>query len=483
MLKDVTTLDISYFGIIKPQEYLFFKRLGISISCDCDNKQSDESYIKEGLVLKIHTFGKEVSVPVDSKLDQLMISTQARGFLYYCYFSKLDIQKIKEKLDKDLNYRIYFVCHNFMDIKQEFQKIIDVDMDISRITFLISNYGQISSLHSQKNIQSVLPETKYNEFIIANTFKKIKISTKNNSESRFNLSFYFFISTAKFLLAPLQFLKMQLLIFKISRFVWLTRFNELIYFIVYLIKWVIFKLFGVFVDLYQIFRVGLIKMFYLIRHMFLMSGFKSFGVLIDLYQIFRVGLIKFFYLIRHMFLMSGFKSFGVLVDAFYFVRNIILKTISSSRYLQVKVRSIYQILIINLYHWLRILLINLYFKFRHVLLMSGFKTYGVSVDLYQIVRVFGIKLFYRTKHLFLMSGYKLFGFAVNTYHILRVIFIKLFYFSKHLLLMSGFKLFGLSVDTYNWIYDFSKNVLLFPVFKIYWFFNFQYKKRIKKNYE
>lgn len=113
-----------------------------------------------------------------------------------------------------------------------------------------------------------------------------------------------------------------------------------------------------------------------------------------------------------------------------------------------------------------------YFKTRHVLLMTHFKSYGVVVDFYfwnerwlragfSFLRLGLIQIYFVVRHFLLMGLFKTYGFLFDVgvfcfYSILRV---------WHLTLA-----FGRLV----WFYG------SYPLFKIYWFSEFQYNKRIKK---
>ncbi len=61
-----------------------------------------------------------------------------------------------------------------------------------------------------------------------------------------------------------------------------------------------------------------------------------------------------------------------------------------------------------------------------------------------------------------------------------VVLIKMGFGIRHAVLISAFRFYGLAFDLCTFSYRFAKLVLLYPVFKIYWFLAFQYKKRIKK---
>lgn len=68
--------------------------------------------------------------------------------------------------------------------------------------------------------------------------------------------------------------------------------------------------------------------------------------------------------------------------------------------------------------------------------------------------------------------------------VINAVFLKLFrrlvLRIRQAVLISIFKLYGLVFDCCTFSYRFTKLILLYPIFKIYWFVAFQYEKRIKK---
>lgn len=120
---------------------------------------------------------------------------------------------------------------------------------------------------------------------------------------------------------------------------------------------------------------------------------------------------------------------------------------------------------------MRVMLIKLGFGIRHIFLMSGFKSYGIIVDVYFSVIRWTFRglyfLYYGVGYFLYFDVFSRGGHATYA-------------FVRHALLISIFKLYGLIFDFCTFSYRFTKLILLFPVFKIYWFLAFQYKKRIKK---
>ena len=334
----------------------------------------------------------------------------SNGVLIFKYMSAEDLLQLKEKMQDDLNFRIYLLCHKLYNLECVYEIFKNIDIDLSRITFVVAGIEKSPSdtIFYKKQVQQFILEANYNEIIYTKTYNE-KLEGKA-TENKFNL--FFIVEFLKFLLAPVYFLKINLEKLKINQFVWLLRIFELVSFFLFLINFSKLKILAISQKL-------AIKIYYLGRHLLLMSGFKSFGVFVDMYffvkrtllklhNLLRVIVIKLFYLIRHLFLMSGFKSFGIFVDTYYFIRHILLMSVFKT------------------YGFA----IDCFYFIRHIVLVSVSKTYGVFVDAYYLIRLFCIRLFYKNRHFILMLFYKSYGFCVDSYYFIirRYLFIARIYF-------------------------------------------------------
>ena len=415
----VTHSEIYFNADQVPDSYLFFKQIGASIAPF--RKMETALHLKTGLCLSLATLSGVKHVEVEDTLEEM--NQDSDGFLYFRSFEINQVKIIKAKMEMNLNYRIFFLSHTLLDIRHEFEKLKSLDIDLARISFLVSNPFQLSNIHTKKVIHAILPETAYCELIIVRPHIQPKQIRNSKENKAFGINLFFIISLLKVFLAPGYFLKRQLERMRVNNFIWFIRFEEFILFIYFVASFVIFKLFGFVVDTYYLFRLGVIKSLYIIRHLILMTGFKSVGVFVDAYQVCRTWFIRLGFVLRHLILMTGFKSFGVVVDT---------------------------------YQLLRTGIIRMGFYIRHFTLMTIFKTFGLFVDTYYILKaalvhtqqfskLFTIRSFFIIRHVVIMAG------------------VKTYYFVKDVIIMTLFHRF-----------------LLYPFYKIYWFTSFQYRKRIKK---
>lgn len=471
MLVFVTTLDFIYSGSPQADEVLFFKTLGVSLSA----KRSEESLESSAnrhvdWSLSIRNLAGSKMIKVDSNLT----GPWTEGFLYFQVMSSDQIVGLKSRMDQDLFYRIYFVCHGYFDIRNEYQKLLDAGIDLLRISFLISNHGKAPNLSHKKTVHQTLKNAVYNEAIVVNPQKSVKRSPKKVK----NINHFFFVfSLFKFLLTPTYFFKTKLEKLKVSQIVWLLNCKELFLFFYFFVG----KMMGLSIDVghfvSRVTKLAIIRLGYLIRHILLMMGFKSFGILIDLknwiIEFCKVKLLRFVFSIRHFILMAAFKTFGLLVD----IKNSVIGPI-------------------KLYG------IRCMYLFRHVLLMAGYKTWGLSVDNYHLIKNFCssnivkvkvafIRLIYLIRHVVLISYYKCMGIVIDSYHFtvrnslsatypLRKVYWKWeYHLTNEGLLQISIHMLEAPIRLFMSLEPLMK-IVLFPFFKLYWFCAYQYKKRIAK---
>ncbi|MBC7465878.1 MAG: hypothetical protein H7256_07785 [Bdellovibrio sp.] len=332
----MTTLDVQFHSVEAPELYLFFKQLGVAISKAPDVENGAHYLRSTEFSLRLNTISGLKNVPIVLDIEQ--IETVSEGFLYFKSHDAEQILKLKKVMDSVLTYRVYYLCHNFLDIRSEFEKLQNADIDLTRITFLVTRYGQVQSLHSNKTVQDLIKGAIYNEIIFVNPYLKPKTTSLVESKSGMAINIFFIMRLFKIVLAPGYFFKRQIEILQVSNFVWFLRFHELFQFIYFIAAVSVFKMYGFGVDIFYLVRVGFIRALFGIRHLILMTGFKSFGIFVDGYQIarsaFNLGIdaynftsshIKIFFIrslffIRHLLLMTMYKTYGFCVDIFYFAK-------------------------------------------------------------------------------------------------------------------------------------------------------------------
>jgi len=320
----VNTLDLIYHRDPKTPEAVFLQKTGVSFAV------VDTFEAQNALVIKINHFGRIQEIQVENSLERISQNHQVRGFLYFIKASSQNLFELKQKMDQDLQFRIYLICHYFFNVFDEFKKLRDHDMDLSRVTFIVGADFDRSALHSKEYLKAKISEIKYNEVFYSKSEFKIK---KQSSRQRTWFQAYFLIQVLKIILSPLSYVKHIYQKAKISNFVWFLRFKELISVVLYFLN--------------ELFQVR-----FFIRHIVLMSGFKSFGLIVDSYQFLKRNAMRLGYFIRHIVLMSGFKSFGLIVDSYQFLKRNAIQALVAGYFI------------------------------RHIVLMSLYKSHGWSIRIF-----------------------------------------------------------------------------------------------------
>lgn len=374
------------------------------------------------------------------KISLSVTDQSSQDVLIYRYLSEEELNHLKNNKS---DQRYHVLLHKYIDINY-----IRENINIARdnLCFLVG-YTKSANIQSYHYIRK-----NWTHPNIAKINLNIEqIDSENKKDSLFNMP-VFLLYLFKILINPVNELKRYSILLKYSNLRILTRFIELLIFIEFIFKAIIIK----------ISTLAIQQIYY-----------KS----IFLIGLFRVLLIKIGFLIRHILLMFGFKSFGVFVDSYYFV------TRCKDKFLDKVVYPIWDFLIYKFGHFLYYKIgYFLYFKIGHFLYykIGYFLYYKVGHFLYYKIGHF---LLYKIGHfLYYKIGYFLY-YRIFSFIVVDIIYLNLidvYYFTRHIFLMSLFKSYGMFYDSATFLYRISKLYLLYPFRKAYWFFSFQYNKRIKK---
>lgn len=419
----------------------------------------------------------------------------------------------KEWIEQNPQVRLYVLLHKLIDLSY----LHEIFKDKAQSYFV----AEMSS-----NEKKIRPFHEVRRHFDSSRLLRLSVRKDEDSSQQKKEKFQwpvFFLLIVNALVNPIGELKRYSVHLKYSNLRVVHRSLELIIFFHYLLVEFLSKPIGTM-------RVFLIKLGFIFRHILLMSGFKSFGIFVDVknliirlkkpiqisaFKLYGLGVdtlnfvlrskiifIKIGFLIRHLLLMMGFKSFGVFVDSWNFVarsRIIFIKIAYFFRH--IFLMTVYRLfgLLVDLWNFVMRLeapLIRIFYAIRHLVLFILNKSYGLFVNLFYLIerlKVPLIKLSYWLRHIVLMIFFKSYGLLVDLfyfiwglayYKIYLFLHYRVFYFIKynvvHLILMSCFKIYGFFYDCITFSYRFTKLILLWPMFKIYWFSEFQYRKRIKK---
>jgi hypothetical protein len=366
-----------------------------------------ESSSRKGFYLIETRFGQESIRPLSLDLTDF----SAKDVLIYRYLSDDE----RTALQDDRHPRRFFVLlHNLFSLEYISGEI--KSQDHSRFNFLVDM--------SNNDLFKPFPYAS-RQLPSKNFYRIAKVKTTDKSEVKSGAGLHlplFFLIILKFLINPINEIKRLAIITKHSNMRVLSRGLELVLFIDFVLRAIVF-------------------------HTFRMLGLRLFYRSAFFAGIVKVVSIKGAYFFRHVVLMSGYKVFGVAVDGFNFL----------IRLKDAFVTTVY-------YRFLH----RLYFKM-HALY---FKT--VHAFYHRYVKKVLSFLFYKG----LLAAY------YWTLPRLNSVFLKLQitlrYKIPHYLTMGYYRTYGVVYDFAMFAYRFTKLILLYPVRKIYWFGRFQYEKRLKK---
>lgn len=341
---------------------------------------------------------------------------ESENVLLYRFLSDEEVQFIREHSSER---KYYVLAHRFLDLGH----IHETGIPYTQL-WAICDYMNSPLLKSSEYVRESLNTKNLLRLQLEKPQKKAETDSTPSSPVP-----VLFLYLLKALLSPVQEAKRLLEYLKHSNVRILNHFAELIDFTRFLLGTLFVVAFygRVVLPLYYrsrwflgLMKVLLIKLGYALRHILLMSGFKSFGLFIDIYQL----------AVRAKDMFMGYMWYRGMYRIYYG-------------------------LLVPAWDWLRL-------NIGHYLYYT---VYSGTRDL----------LLYRVGHfLYYRIGYYL-------YYVVLLALRDFFrYRVRHGVLMLLYKSYGLSYDFLMWGHRFTKQVLLYPFFKIYWFSRFQYEKRIKK---
>ncbi len=431
-------------------------------------------------------YGSEVRKPLTA--DILGDHSDA-DWIIYRYLGADEEKAVREN---KLNKKIYVILHNYYSFNRLYESLLKEN--INQYSLVVDRFNaEIKNIH---DINSVIKTKNY-----FNIIKPKIVIEKNSEKNSFDFSLWLMlVALAKILLNPINELNRYSILMKYSQARVLIRFVELFSFIFFLVRWLGIKLFyGIYRGL-GISRVVSIKAGFLTRHIALMSAFKLYGAIVDalsfVYRLFRL------WVLTPIFYWVGGWVFGRATEAVLYVYGIFKLYIWTP-------------LFFGLGGWLLkkvgVPVLNfIKFSVRHVVIMMTVKVYGVFFDvgvfLYRILKLyFFVPVFvdlrgslyrifivpslnffkFSVRHVFVMVSAKTYGFVFDVVmwsdRWIRLPVLNFLKFTvRHFFLMIAYKTYGFAVDLVLFFHRIGKLYLMFPVFKIYWFTSFQYKKRIKK---
>lgn len=233
-----------------------------------------ESYV--GLYVIEKKYGQQ-----DIRKIDLSFQKESEGdWLIYKYLSDDELLAIETQ---SINKRLYVLMHNYYSydfliseliFKNKEEQLLYV-VDSANDEFKTSDY--VSKRHKTKNIYQL------QKTALKKNNEKTQVNLKNN------FLVYWVGFLVKALLNPTQELSRFVAALTYSKLRFVSRSLELLLFLHFILKKVFFtplqisaiKVYHFIIWLGGCFKVVLIKLGFLIRHILLMMGFKSFGALID----------------------------------------------------------------------------------------------------------------------------------------------------------------------------------------------------------
>lgn len=303
--------------------------------------------------------------------------SEAQDFLIYRYLSDEELQQLKFGQNKN---KYYIMFHKYLDA--EYLKDILTEFDDLHFLIEYSNSQHIQSYHF---VRKQWPNHNY-----------IKINTQLDQKEKENRSGQsiqlpvILLFLAKILVNPLNELKRYSILLKYSNLRVLSRALELFIFIDFVIRAVILKTLKISVQqvyyktvfIMGIFKIVLIKLGYLVRHILLMCGFKSFGIFVD----------SFNFLVRLKNTLVDFFVYKLWHFIFYKLIHFMYYKIIHFMYYKVFYFIYYRIIYYIVVDLIYLKSIHLYYIIRHIVLMSVYKTYGFCYDMvllcYRITKLY-----------------------------------------------------------------------------------------------
>ncbi|WP_041575142.1 hypothetical protein [Pseudobdellovibrio exovorus] len=417
---------------------------------------------KSGFFIQENRYGQLdlKKIDVDYNFEQ-----EVGAVLLYRYLSEAEKEKISSQ---DSLKRYYVLSHKHFDLSY----LEELGIAATQ-TIILCGHLNSTALKDRQYISRQF-KTKNISILKMPAIKTQKVKTKTVG---LPLIFLLFL---KFFVNPINEAKGFFERVKHSNVRLVYRFFELLSFLGFVCKAIIWKYILIFLGgLWKTLNYGFvlvkivaIKIAYGVRHLLLMMGFKSFGIFIDSYHAFvrvwdrfmDVFVYKFLYRIYFNYIFKGtlFLYHQVLVKSINFIfYKIILGTWA---FFKIYIWNfIFYKVFMNIWAFLKVYIWNFIF---YKIIMNTWSYLKLHVWNFLYYKV-GYFLYYRV---FYYLYFVLITGAIN--------FIK--YDIRHFFLMCLYKGYGLIYDLSTFLYRITKLYLLYPIRKVYWFCNYQYNTRVKR---
>ncbi len=393
---------------------------------------------RSGFYINESRFGRDSLKKISLDIE----SGDAETILIYRYLSEKELSTLKNAVS---GKKYYILPHKMFDLIYIKSKI----MNLLPQAYVVTDLSEGSSLRSGRLVKSRLAPKNIVNMKSVGANHKSGDGQKSGARLPVLLLFLF-----KIFINPISELRRLSILIKYSNLRWISRILELVFAIEFVVNAVVIK------------HAKL-----LLIHTYYKSNYLR-GVL-------KVVVIRAGFAFRHLILMSGFKSYGFFVDKYYQVikptQKFVIYRVAYFLYYRVLYFLFFNVFYF-LYSQIRLALILFYYRVLYFLF------FNVFYFLYSQIRLALILFYYRVLY-FLYNRIRM-GLILFYYRVLYFLFYTIFNFFRfqvrHFILISAFKIYGWMYDSALFLYRVTKLWLLYPVFKIYWFLAFQYKKRIKK---
>ena len=301
-------------------------------------------------------------------------NTEAEAVLIYRYLSDEELSQIQTGRS---NVKYYVLPHKLFDLEYIGRVLEKILMQ----TWIITDYSNSSKVQNYSVVKKAF-----------NTKNMLRINTPSaqaganaKTEKAIPLP-VLVLFLMKILINPINEINRYYVLIKYSNLRLLSRFIELLLFLDFIVKAVVFKTlvhtYYQFKFLSGVLKVLLIKFGFFIRHILLMMGFRSFGFFIDSYYLIVRSFNRLIYYFYYRF--TFFIYYKVLYSLYFDIVKPVLHTI---------------------YYRLGYFL---FYRLKHFCLMTAFKTYGILFDC-------SMFLFRFTKLIIMYPVFKIIWFSTFQY--------------------------------------------------------------------
>lgn len=311
--------------------------------------------------------------------DHLNDDEDVQGLLIHKYLNDEELKYIQIKFEKNPSFKLYIIAHYYYDFIKVYEQCYNYINNKNAIEVMVS------SDRSDKNIINIYNLTDYfkqNKNILLCVLRKDVTSVREQSGTKNRTEFaskfpYFLLNFIKYLINPLNEFKKIPRVTKNIKYIYLNRIFELFSVFKYILINTVVAFYFFNKKISGFFKICLIKIIFLIRHILLMSHFKTYGVVVDIYHATQRTFIYSFNFCLYSLLMPFY--YKVLLKGFDILKSSVLKYH----------RFIYYLLLHKLYYLVLVkyglrffykIVLPILYRFRHILLMALFKTYGMMVD-------------------------------------------------------------------------------------------------------